>query len=76
MPASPAGAVKFGGYRKVPNDWAVVYGRLVVPRNLGKKDCIETGGGGFTMGAPLLMMVKPDSVHTLKAAGDFIASGE
>jgi hypothetical protein len=65
-------SITFAGHRNVPNSWAVVYGRLVVPQNLGKKDCIDPGCHGFTMHAPLLMMVKPESVHTLTDAGNFV----
>jgi hypothetical protein len=49
-----------------PNDWAVVYGRVVRPPQLDE-DCGPRGCGGTN--APLLVLAEPDQVRIIMADG-------
>jgi len=52
---------------KVPNQWAVVYGRVFIPPNLGKEPC-EIGSGGF-IGAPMIIMSDSKNIRILSEDG-------
>ena len=50
----------------VPNDWVVVYGRIVRSPVL-EKDCGRSGCGGFDV--PLIVMTGADQVHRIRGDG-------
>jgi len=50
----------------MPNNWAVVYGRLVRSPRLNE-DCGPSGCGGRNV--PLIVLAQPDQVHILSTAG-------
>jgi hypothetical protein len=50
----------------VPNEWAVVYGRIVRSPRLNK-DCGTGGCGGDDV--PLIIIAEPGEVHTLRGDG-------
>jgi hypothetical protein len=53
-----------------PNEWAIVYGRIIGSPNLGKEPCNddEIGCRGF-MGAPMAIIVEPKNIHVLNEDG-------
>ena len=55
---------------EVPNEWAIVYGRVVGSPNLSKEPCDndEIGCEGF-MGAPMAIIVEPKNIHVLNEDG-------
>ena len=54
----------------VPNQWAIVYGRVIGSPNLSKEPCNndEIGCRGF-MGAPLAIIVEAKNLHVLNEDG-------
>jgi hypothetical protein len=53
----------------VPNDWAVVYGRVLRPPRLDE-DCGRSGCGGTDV--PLIIMAESDQVRTLRGDGTLL----
>lgn len=53
----------------VPNEWAVLYGRIVSPRSIGKE---LQGSNGF-LGAPLMIRVYRYNIHKLNGDGTPVA---
>ena len=58
---------------QVPNEWAIVYGRIVRQPNL-YKDCGTEGCGGFDV--PLWIIVKPYNVHRLGGSGTLLPDSD
>jgi hypothetical protein len=54
----------------VPNEWAILYGRVIGSPNLSKEPCNndELGCRGF-MGAPIAIIVEPKNIHVLNGDG-------
>ena len=53
----------------VPNQWVVVYGRVIGSANLSKEPCAgEIGCRGF-MGAPMAIIVERKNIHPLNEDG-------
>lgn len=59
--------------RDVPNQWAVVYGRIVLVPNLNE-NCGPEGCGGFNM--PVILMATPFNVHVVPGDGRFLSADD
>ena len=57
------GAITYAGERSVPNEWAVIYGRIAKAPDLNK-DCGIKGCGGFDV--PIVLMTTGANTHVLK----------
>ena len=64
------GSITYSSEGEAPNQWVIVYGRVVGSPNLGKEACDddEIGCEGF-MGAPMAIIVEPKNIHVLNEDG-------
>jgi hypothetical protein len=60
------GSITFSHFADVPNQWAIVYGRVIGSPNLSREPCNndEIGCRGF-MGAPMAIIVEPQNIQVL-----------
>ncbi|HZU24775.1 MAG TPA: hypothetical protein VFA04_04595 [Bryobacteraceae bacterium] len=65
----------FSGARRVPNTWAVIYGRIVSPPKPGQKG-YNPGPQHFLSDAPLVILTKPYNMHILDAGGTLVHAPE
>jgi len=63
------GTIVYTRRTDVPNEWAIVYGRIVRAPNLSE-DCGEAGCGGDDV--PLLIVAEPYNAHRLKDDGTLL----
>lgn len=61
------------GEADVPNQWAVVYGRVVFVPNLTEKRG-GPGCGGFDV--PVILMATPFNVHGVRGDGSFVPADD
>jgi hypothetical protein len=57
----------------VPNEWAVVYGRIIRLPNLDK-DCGAKGCGGDDV--PLMIIAEPHNVYSLRGDGTLLPDSD
>jgi hypothetical protein len=64
------GTITFCHFADGPNQWAILYGRVIGSPNLSKELCDndEIGCRGF-MGAPIAIIVEPKNIHVLNEDG-------
>lgn len=63
-------SIVYAGQRVIPNEWAVVYGRIMRMPRLNK-DCGAKGCGGDNV--PLMLIAEPYNIHRVAEDGRLLA---